>query len=93
MNDAEKEIKNYPMFLKPTGDFASTKLFKVNDRKELKAAIESYTNENIQFEIDELLTGTLMEIDSVIINNDVKFFCAAENLHDFAKVHQGVTCG
>lgn len=39
MNDAEKEIKNYPMFLKPTGDFASTDLFKANNREELKNAI------------------------------------------------------
>lgn len=34
-----------------------------------------------------------MEIDAVIINNEVKFFCPAENLNDFAKVYDGVTCG
>ena len=45
------------------------------------------------FEIDEFLQGTLMEIDAVIINNEIKFFCPAENLNDFAKVTEGLTCG
>lgn len=34
------------MFLKPTGDFASTDLFKVNNRDELKNAVQFYAKSN-----------------------------------------------
>lgn len=81
------------MFLKPIGDFASSNLFKVHNKEELDNAIRSYIKSETRFEIDEFLQGTLMEIDAVIINNEIKFFCLAENLHDFAKVTEGLTCG
>ena len=74
------------MFLKPTVSFASTNLFKVNNRDELKKAIQFYAKENIQFEIDEYLSGKLMKFDAVMIGNEAKFFSPMENLFGLATV-------
>ena len=72
------------MFLKPTVSFACNDVFKANDRNELKKAIEFYISKDIQFEIDEYLSGKLMKFDTIIIGNEIKFFSPMENLSDLA---------
>ena len=48
---------------------------------------------NYQFEIDEFLQGTLLEVDAVIVDNQIVFFVCWENVSDFVKMYDGETMG
>jgi D-alanine-D-alanine ligase-like ATP-grasp enzyme len=88
-----EDMMDYPMYTKPTQYMSSLGHFKINNQDDLRKAIKSYVDTNFVFEIDEFLTGTLVGMDCIIINNEIKFFVAWVNACDYVKQYEGQTTG
>ena len=79
---AEKDV-GYPIFSKPGVSVSAKNTFEIFNREDLKQAIEFYKNKNIEFELDEYLSGTLCETDCLLIKEEIKFFCCWKNMRGF----------
>ena len=82
----EKEI-NFPMFIKPTEDFCSKGTKKINNRFELEKILEEISKNDIEYEIDEYISDTILSCDAIIINSKIVYFrtrIIINNLHSFS---------
>ena len=86
MEYLKKEIK-YPMFIKPTQLYASIGTKKINSKKELKKVLEEILKDDIEYEMDEYVSETIMNCDCVVIEGKIVYFrarIAINNLHSFS---------
>ena len=82
----KKEIK-FPMFIKPTELFGSRGTKKINNKKELKKILEEILKDNIEYEMDEFVSDTIMNCEVIIIEGKIVYFrtrIAINNLHSFS---------
>ena len=87
MEYLKKEIK-YPMFLKPTELYGSKGTTRINSKKELKKNLEEILKDDIEYEIDEYVSETVMNCDCVVIEGKIVYFrtrIAINNFHCFSK--------
>ena len=86
INYLQKEI-NFPMFIKPTESDGSKGTKKINNKKELKKILQEIKKDNIEYEIDEFVSDTLLSCDAIIIKGKIVYFrtrIIINNLHSFS---------
>ena len=86
MDYLKKEI-NYPMFIKPTELFGSTGTKKINNKKELKKILQKILKDDMDYEMDEYVSDTIVSCDAIIIKGKIVYFrtkILLNNLHAFS---------
>ena len=84
-----------PIFAKPIDSAASQFTSKINNVAELQRWCINHANDN-NFELDEFISGKLIQCDSILRNNEILFAQVNENAHpcfDFmsGKITGGIT--
>ena len=90
----EEEI-SYPMFIKPSESFGSNGTKKITNKKELKKSLKEIKEDEIEYEIDEFVSNTILSCDAVIINKKIRYFrtrLIIGQLHNFKNGKTYATC-
>ena len=68
IEQVERELKTYPVFVKPANAGSSVGISKASDRSELKKAIEVAAKEDGKILVEENITGK--EVECAVLGND-----------------------
>ena len=92
LDAVEKSIGTYPMFIKPSNGTSTRNVCKVHSRKELELFLWEL-NPAINFEINEFLSGTLFEVDTLVRDQEIIYTHVAENLNPYHMFQLGYSTG